>query len=86
MNIPDWPDLPKPELPEGYKWECLRPSSHHWWVRVSWRTKGGRQRMLRFSEDLFATPTDAIRYAVNEVHIHNARRLAAAGAAKEGER
>ncbi len=82
-DVPDWPDIPKPELPPGYSWVCLRPAlglenpdgTHPWWIRVQWLTGNGKTRMLRLGgPEHFATPQEAIRHAVNEAMIHRCKR------------
>lgn len=68
----NWPEgIERPELPKGYKWECLDQAlglrnpdglTHPWWIRVSWTTKSGKHRMLNTLGN-FVTPQDAVSSA-----------------------
>ena len=75
----DWPaSIPKPVLPKGYEWVCLRQAfglrqpdgGHPWWVRVCWTMRNGKQRMLKMGDSVFSTPQQAITFAVAEAESH----------------
>lgn len=80
----DWPDgVDKPPLPEGYEWVCLSQAyglknadgNHPWWIRFSWRTKRGYQRIVRMPYKFFETSKDAIDEAIREANLHQLKRL-----------
>lgn len=72
----DWPDgVPKPPLPSGYEWVCLRPAlgigeagEHPWWVRLARITRNGRRRYVRAAglgtDDFHRTAEEAIGAAM----------------------
>ena len=80
-KTPDWPKgVKKPSLPEPYEFCCLRPAfgigepgKHPWWIRVHWKTKDGKERVLK-TPGYFPWPRQAISYAVEKVEEHRKMR------------
>lgn len=87
----DWPaSVPKPQLPKGYEWVCLRRAfglqqpggEHPWWIRLCWTMRSGKKRMLKTGEKFFATPQEAIDFAIVEAVRHRLHRQRAERARK----
>ncbi len=81
MNHEMWPEnLNKPALPDGYRWEMLSPglglleqkALATWYIRLSWRMRGGKRRMLKIRPEYFYTAEEAIDAAIRIVQTHKA--------------
>lgn len=79
--VGDWPpSIPKPPLPDGYQWICLRQAfglktandEHPWWIRLSWTIRNGKKRILKIP-GYFDTAEFAVHRAVDEARKHAER-------------
>lgn len=68
-----------PELPPGYEWEMVHqcPTDIHnlrtggkWIVRISWKTRGGKHRMLNLKDCYFVTRALALSHGVRVAVEH----------------